>query len=217
MKIYQIIMTTVLSVSMINCSSKNIFNKSRKDSKNKKSTKIKIKNIEETEFQDFMLNIKQSNSIIKKQKQLQKQISNQNKKFKYKVKGKDPKSLYQEAFEAHLKNDYYKLLSVETVLNTKYKQSIYSDKVLFLKAKMEYDRGKLLNALKTTNNIIKNFPLSSKRAPALLLKSEIYKDLGLKSQQGLSLKEINVQYPKSKEYYFIKLNEQGRSNEKNNI
>ena len=75
----------------------------------------------------------------------------------------------------------------------------------------------MLNALKSANSIIKNYPLSSKRSAALLLKAKVYEQLGLNSQQGSSLRLINTQYPKSKEYYFIKLSGQGRSNEKRKI
>jgi TolA-binding protein len=107
--------------------------------------------------------------------------------------------LYTRLVEAYRKNQLADVTRQRQVLEKNYPKSVHLDNAYYLSAMLEFQDGKIGEAMRTFNTVTDRFPQSNKRPAALFGLAMTYKRLGLQPQALRVLHSIVKQYPGSPE------------------
>jgi len=107
--------------------------------------------------------------------------------------------LYTRLVEAFRKNQLAEVTLQRRILEKNYPKSVHLDNAYYLSGMLEFQEGKVGEAMRTFNTVTDRFPQSNKRPAALFGLAMTYKHLGLKPQALRVLNSLVKQYPGSPE------------------
>jgi TolA-binding protein len=116
-------------------------------------------------------------------------------------------SLYTEVMNAYLVRDAERLSFMVGEFIQRYSKSIYADNALYLNAQMQMSVGDSSVALKSYEQILRDYPASNKYASALLGKGIAYRKLRLFDFSQNAFNEVKKNFPGSPESYKVILEE----------
>ncbi len=109
------------------------------------------------------------------------------------------KAIYLRLVEAYRKGNVKDAYKFRDLMLKHYSRSIHADNALYLTGLLDYQRGRLAEAVANFGEVIKRFPKSNKRPAAMYAKSQAYSKLNLPDYSRNLLEQIKKEYPGSPE------------------
>ncbi len=109
------------------------------------------------------------------------------------------KAIYLRLVESYRKADIKATYKYRDLMLKNYAKSAYADNALYLAGLLDYQRGRVAEALENFGELIKRYPNGNKRPAALYAKSVAYSKLNLPQISKQLLEEITRVYPGSPE------------------
>lgn len=109
------------------------------------------------------------------------------------------KAIYLRLIESYRKGDVQATYKFRDLMLKNYGSSIYADNALYLSGLLDYQRGRIAEAVHNFGELAKRYPNGNKRPAALYAKSVAYSKLNLPQLSKQILEEITRVYPGSPE------------------
>ncbi|MGE0762015.1 MAG: outer membrane protein assembly factor BamD [Bdellovibrionales bacterium] len=109
------------------------------------------------------------------------------------------KAIYLRLVEAYRKADVNETYKFRDLMLKNYPKSIYADNALYLAGLLDYQRGRIAEAVQNFGELSRRYPAGNKRPAALYAKSIAYNKLNLPHLSKQILEEITRLYPGSPE------------------
>jgi TolA-binding protein len=116
-------------------------------------------------------------------------------------------NLYSEVLRTYQSREIDGVEFYTETLVKKYPQSIFADNALYLKGQLYLVLGSPSEALREFERIVTNYPISNKRAGAILGKGVAYRKLQLFGYAKKAYSDVKRNYPGSPEFYKVALEE----------
>lgn len=109
------------------------------------------------------------------------------------------KAIYLRVVDAYRRGHVPETYKFRDLMLKHYPNSIYLDNAFYLTGLLDYQRGRMAEAVANFGDIIRRFPKSNKRAAAIYAKSQAYSKLNLPSLSRQLLEQVLDEYPGSPE------------------
>ncbi|HMN67916.1 MAG TPA: tetratricopeptide repeat protein [Bdellovibrionales bacterium] len=107
--------------------------------------------------------------------------------------------VYTKLVEAYRKNQRAEVINQRRLLEKNYPQSVHLDNAYYLNAMLDFQEGRMADAVRGFGVVRERFPKSNKRPAAMLAMAMSYQKLGLRPQSVRVLNLIRKEYPGSPE------------------
>ena len=107
--------------------------------------------------------------------------------------------VYGKVVQAFRENKLPEAVKQRNLLVKNYPMSVHLGNAFYLTGVLEFQKNRYANAVRDFGIVADRYPLSSKRAAALLAKAKTYELLGLRSQAERLLRILVKDYPGSQE------------------
>lgn len=109
------------------------------------------------------------------------------------------KAIYLRLVEAYRRGHIEDTYKFKNLMLKHYPQSVHADNAIYLTGLLDFQRGRMAEAVANFGDVIKKFPKSNKRPAALYAKSQAYSKLNLPELSKKILEQIKTEYPGSPE------------------
>jgi TolA-binding protein len=109
------------------------------------------------------------------------------------------KAIYLRLVDAYRRADLTETYKFRDLMLKHYSSSVYADNGIYLTGLLDYQKGRVAEAIGNFGEIIKRFPKSNKRAAAMYAKSQAYSRLNLHGMARELMEQILQEYPGSPE------------------
>lgn len=109
------------------------------------------------------------------------------------------KAIYLRLVDAYRRGHIEDTYKFKNLMMKHYAQSVHADNAIYLTGLLDYQRGRMAEAVSNFGEIIVKFPKSNKRPAAMYAKSQAYSKLNLPELSKKLLEQIKSEYPGSPE------------------
>lgn len=109
------------------------------------------------------------------------------------------KAIYLRVVEAYRKADVTETYKFRDLMLKNYPRSIYADNALYLTGLLDYQRGRVAEAVKNFGEISRRYPNGNKVPAAMYARSMAYNKLNIPHLSKQILEDITKRYPGSPE------------------
>jgi TolA-binding protein len=109
------------------------------------------------------------------------------------------KAIYLRLVDSYRRADVAETYKFRDLMLKHYGNSVYADNAIYLTGLLDYQRGRIAEAVGNFGEIIDRYPKSNKRAAAMFAKSQAYTRLNLHQLANDLMKRVIEEYPGSPE------------------